>query len=408
MKKHRAEKFWNYAIRFTAPPPSGLTLATDMHPGGTIDVDVCIVTNCAFPGGNAATTITELQALKAAGLKVLIVHCSMRRSRWKWRWIAERFLPVQEYVASSTDIDSIKCKSLIVRGPRMTMSSAFQKLASKIKPEHAIFVVNNSAWNEDGRPIFSWPDLHRRVDSLPWRRKEVCPTGPIIRAESARDSEGTDAPDTLSTRDWPPVLDEDAFDFAPRTTMQEPIIIGRHARDHFGKWLEDPEDLLAVYPADDPVLRVSILGGADTVGKILGKIPNEWDVLPFGLAGVQDYLATLDVFVNFPSAERHEAFGRTIVEAILSGLPVILPPRFKATFGDLAFYCGPEEVRGVIERLASDDKGRLAHVTACRDLAASLYCAPSLVRRLREGTNVAQPSLESSQKAWRAGIMAQP
>ncbi|WP_299814976.1 glycosyltransferase family 1 protein [uncultured Jannaschia sp.] len=373
--------------------------------GGDFDVDVCIVTNCAFPGGNAATTLTELETFETAGLKVLIVHCSLKKSRWKWRWLAERYLPYQDRIVSGDEVEAVRCRTVIVRGPRMIMTRAFTRLVAKITPEHAIFVINNSAWNEDRRPIFSWPELHRKVATTGWRSKEVCPTGPLVRAESARDTQMSDVAETLSHRDWPPVLDETAFEFAPRPEMRTPVVIGRHARDHPGKWLEDGTALLEVYPDGDPDIEVCILGGAQTVEAILGTVPSGWTVLPFGLRDVQEYLTSLDVFVYFPSSERQEAFGRTIVEAILSGLPVILPRRFEATFGDLALYSTPSRVRLLIARLAADDGGRLAYVTACRDLAVSLYARPSLLHRLREGGNIPKPALNEDLAAWREGVM---
>ncbi len=399
--------FWSKASRFARSPRRDVTATAPLHRGGVIDADVVIVTNCTFPGGNAATTLTELRAFEAAGLSVVIVNCSIKRSRWKWNWISDRYLPVADRLVSAHRVERITCRTAIIRGPRMMMTRNFERFARKVRPEHAIFVVNNSAWNENGRPVFPWPDLHTLIGTLDWPRVELCPTGPIIRAESDRDLQGTGIASYLSDRDWPPVMDQEDFPFVPRARLDPPIVIGRHARDHPGKWLSNRDELLAVYPDTDPDIRVSILGGADTVGRQIGGIPEGWQVMPFGLDGVQDYLAELDVFVNFPSPERHEAFGRTIVEAILSGLPVILPHRFAATFGDLAFYCEPREVRGVIDRLAADDSGRLAYLEAARDLAADLYCTPSLVRRLRDGGAIPTPVLPEPAATWRRGILPQ-
>lgn len=402
------DRFWKLVASRAQKPKPGVVTDPTLHAGGRLDADVCIVTNCTFPGGNAVTTLTELEAFEAAGLRVLIVNCSIKRSRWKWRWMSERFLPWQDRVVPAHHVEHLTCRTLIARGPRMMTTRLFEKLTHRITPDHAIMVINNAARNEDGRPIFDWPDVHRRVAALPWPSVELCPLSPLIRAESDRDLEGTDVTSRLSPRDWPPVLDETAFEFAPRPRLTAPITIGRHARDHPGKWLEDPDELLAAYPEGDPDLRVRILGGAEVVEMMLGRTPDGWEVLPFGLGGVQDYLASLDVFVNFPSPERHEAFGRTIAEAVLSGLPVILPPRFEATFGDLGFYCMPAEVRGVIERLAADDPGRLAHLAACRDLAAELYGRASLVRRLRDGGAVPKPRLSEERRAWRSTILPRP
>lgn len=400
------DRLWSAAGRLAGGTGDEVLVLDNRGAPRSRDVDVCIVTNCTFPGGNAATTLTEALAFEAAGLSVAIVHCSIKSSPWKWNRVSARYRPVLSRMISAHWVERISCRTVIVRAPRMMMTQAFARLVPKIRPERAIFVVNNSAHSEDGGAIFAWPALHRRVADLDWPQKELCPTSPIIREESARDLAGTDVTDVLSERDWPPVLDEEAFRFAPHPRFGRPTVIGRHARDHPGKWLEDPAELLAAYPAEDPAIRVRILGGATAAARVLGRVPAGWEVLPFGTDGVQAYLDTLDVFVNFPSPERHEAFGRTVVEANLAGVPVLLPPRFEATFGDLAFYCRPEQVRGLIARLGEDDAGRLAYLSACRDLAVALYCTPSLLRRLKDGEGVGRPHLAEPLQAWRAGVMA--
>lgn len=400
------DRFWSVAAIKERTPRPGIVVIPDPRTAVRLDVDVCIVTYCSFPGGNAATTVTEARALAAAGHRVAIIHCSIKKSRWKWNWVSQRYASVMDMLYPSHRVRRITCRKAIIRGPRMMMTENFRRLAGRIEPDHALFVVNNSARSEDGRAIFSWPELHARIDGFGWPSVELCPTGPIIRDEAQRDMAEAGGTARLSPRDWPPVIDADDFNFQPRAKLSPPVVIGRHARDHPGKWLEDREDLLQVYPADDPKIRVAILGGAETVDRYLGGVPESWEVRPFGLDSVQDYLATLDVFVNFPSPMRYEAFGRTIVEAVLSGLPVILPPRFEATFGDLAFYCSTEEVRGLIDRIAADDAGRLAYLEKVRDLATELFCAPSLAPRLEDATPLGRPRLEGDAARWRQGILS--
>ena len=368
----------------------------------TFDVDVAIVTNCSFPGGNASTTLEELRAFREADLEVVLIHCPVRGSPWKrWR-VAERYLEETASIVPAHRVREVRCRTLIVRGPRMVMTDNFRRLAPKLHSRKAVFVVNNSAWSENGKPIFDWEALCDRVGSLGWNA-EICPTGPIVRAEADRALGGRTDAGPLSDRDWPPAFDPDAFEFAPRAVLSDPVVIGRHGRDHPGKWLEDPDALLAVYPEEGPV-HVRVMGGADTARDILGREPSAWDVQPFGATGVEDYLASLDVFVYFPSSRRHEAFGRTIVEALLAGLPVVLPHRFRATFGDLAFYCEPEDVRDVVQRLREDDEGRLAYLHAARALAIDLFGSPSLIRRLDDTAGDAVPRLSEQHRRFKLGI----
>lgn len=394
---------WSLFSRLSSPPPHGVIVGQGFAPGGDITADVCIVTNCAFVGGNAATTLTEFLTLQEAGLKVVIVHCPVKRSPWKHGWIAERFLPFIESIIPAHAVRSLYCKTLIARGPRMVMTRNFSKLISKTRADRALFIVNNPAQDERGKALFNWPELHRRVSEIGLPQSLIYPIGPIIRAESKRAMNGSDISDCLSIEDWPPAFRATEFLFNPRPQFSAPVVIGRHARDHAGKWLEDPAELAAVYPAC-PNIRVSIMGGADIAQRRLGRLPENWIVLPFGTGGVSDYLAALDIFVYFPARTRDEAFGRTIIEAILSGLPVILPPFFESTFGDLAIYCEPQEVRAVIDAIVARDEERLHYVRMCRADAITRFSTDTLLRRMA-GEVILPPGLDARAKAFRQAIM---
>ncbi|AJD42372.1 glycosyltransferase protein [Rhizobium gallicum bv. gallicum R602sp] len=394
--------------RWIEPPPSGVVEASNFRQGDTFSVDICIVTNCAFVGGNASTTVTELRAFTAAGLTAIIVHCPVKRSLWKRNWVAERFLPFMDKIVPADNVKYIKCQTLIARGPRMVMTPIFRNLMKRIDGERALFVVNNSAWSENGKPLFNWPALFRRVARIGVPHSNIYPISPIIREECRRVLSKSAGPDLLAPIDWPPAFKIEDFPFAPRTHLTAPVVIGRHGRDHDGKWLEDAEELRAAYPCRTDIV-VKIMGGAETVKKRLGALPSNWVVEPFGTTGVGDYLSQLDVFVNFPARTRDEAFGRTIIEAVLSGLPVILPPAFEPTFGDLALYCEPHQVSGLIDRLVSDDHGRIHYINACRREAAERFGSHTLLKRLktRDTDGTYSPTLDGGSQAFRRRMMGE-
>src|SRR5690606_36376702 len=119
------------------------------------------------------------------------------------------------------------------------------------------------------------------------------------------------------------------------------------------KWPSDAETVKAVYPVDGS-WTVRVLGGADPVAKVLGRVPRTWEVLEFGAMSPQDFLAGMDFFVYYHNPRWVEAFGRTILEALASGAVAILPPHFSAAFGDAARYAESAEVRPLLERLYGD------------------------------------------------------
>lgn len=337
-------------------------------------VDICIATTCRWPGGNTSSTLDEIRTFEEAGLSVLVIHVPVTVSTK----ISARYTPFLDSIVHAQDIERVECRALITRAPRVIMSNEFLSLARKIKTKHAVFVINNSAYRTDGSPVFSWDDLKKRVSSFPWPRKDVHPLGPAIREEALRHHYTS-----LAGEDWAPTFDASTLPFVPRTALIPPFVIGRHGRDGAEKWLEDASLLQKAYPNNDR-FQIRILGGAANAEALLGKLPSNWVVYPFGSLDVASYLAKLDAFVYFPNSQLNEAFGRTIMEAMLAGVPCILPPGFVRTFGDSAIYCKAEDVATVLERLASDDINRIRYVTAVRREALKRFESQALFRRLPE------------------------
>ena len=87
----------------------------------------------------------------------------------------------------------------------------------------------------------------------------------------------------------------------------------------------------------------------------------------FGARDVKEFLSDLDFFVHYPHENYIEEFGRAPMEAMAIGVPVILPPVFKDTFGTAALYAEPDDVWQLIEMLWRDEAAWTARVKAGRD-----------------------------------------
>src|SRR5690606_4097706 len=114
-------------------------------------------------------------------------------------------------------------------------------------------------------------------------------------------------------------------------------VIGRHGRDHYTKWPTASEAIGAAYCANMPC-DVRILGGADRALDILGTQPKNWTTYAFGSMDARTFLSDLDFYVHFPNENYIEEGARCVIEAMASGIPVILPPVFREHFGDAALY----------------------------------------------------------------------
>jgi glycosyltransferase involved in cell wall biosynthesis len=343
-----------------------------------IRCDVCIVTDLRFPGGNASSTLDEIDTFARAGLRVRVLHCPADVSRGKP--VSERYQRVQALCLPDDGFDTVQAEFMLVRNASVVCGEAFPALADRLQARIAVFIVNNSRWRSSGDAAHDLREFADRVRSFDCSFRHVFPIGPLIRAELVAGLPPK-IKRCLGPFDWTPTFDLLQFRFAPRPELRAPFRIGRHGRDAREKWLQDPLRLAQAFPADAD-FRVHILGGADGALEVLGALPPNWTVLPFGSAPAADYLAGLDVLVYFPHTELKEAFGRTVAEAIMAGVPCVLPAQLGEAFGDLAFICEPAQVADAVRRLARHDALRLQFLQHARDVAAASFSSSVLFTRL--------------------------
>lgn len=346
-----------------------------------LSADIVIATDLRFAGGNASSTLDEVAYFTGLGLTVRLINCPVDNDLGKP--ISDRYAPYTSLIAHWGRIASATCKVLICRHPVVATSAAFAHVAPKITAEHSFIVKNNSSKRATGVPVYDIGAMIEAGKHIATGSLTICPISPVMRAELQEYRTKTDAEFTLSKMDWTPTFDLTLYRQDPKKSMVAPFRIGRHGRDGAEKWLEDPDQLRRAFP-DAPDFRIMILGGADKAEKILRVLPRNWKVFDFGSVKPFDYLGELDAFVYFPNTGLSEGFGRTIVEAMLAGVPVLLPPRFAETFGDLPIYCRPEDVEGVVRRLACDDIGRRQYLEEVQNIAIERYSSAALRRRMAE------------------------
>lgn len=344
----------------------------------TTRCDVCIVTDLRFPGGNASSTLDEIDTFARAGLRVRAVHCPANVSRGKP--VSERFQRVSAMCLADAEVDEVHADTMLIRNASVVTGGAFPALAGRLHARVAAFIVNNSLWRASGVPAYDLDTFVERMAGFDAELRAVFPIGPVIRAELARALLAS-LRRSLGPFDWTPTFDLHELQFRPRASLRPPYRIGRHGRDAAEKWLQHPAQLRQAYPSGGD-FRVHILGGADGAADVLGTVPDHWSVLPFGAMAVPQYLDGIDVFVYFPHTELKEAFGRTIVEAIMAGVPCVLSAQLRDAFGDLAFFCEPRQVADVVRRLAEDDAQRLEFLQYARDAAAAAFSSNALFTRL--------------------------
>ena len=250
--------------------------------------------------------------------------------------------------------EKIRTQHLIVRYPPVLQFK--QKFLPQITADRVSVIINQPPMSDYGsHPVVRY-DLvvaSRNLQAISTAPAIWYPIGPLVRESIEQYHAAQLSAIQLSEKHWFNIIDLDEWyrgDHIPNTDCP---VIGRHSRDHVHKWPKSAEQLLQVYP-DSSQSKVKVLGGADVVTELLGYKPQHWDVFGFGSMDVAEFLKTLDVFVYYAHEDWVESFGRVILEAMATGVPVILPVVFQPLFADSALYAEPAEVATVVQALVQD------------------------------------------------------
>lgn len=208
------------------------------------------------------------------------------------------------------------------------------------------------------------------------------PIGPLVRDAMNTHHAHELQHINLSDWDWSNIIDIQGWSRGARTRgPSDRLRIGRHSRDHEHKWPATREDILALYPAADDI-EIHVLGGANVPDKIVGGLSDNWTVHEFGSKHPRDFLADIDVFIYFSHPAWVESFGRTIIEAMAVGVPVILPEIYRPLFQDAAIYATPADAVQKARQLHADPVAYDAQVQRAINYAAANFSYDTHLKRI--------------------------
>ncbi len=353
-----------------------------------VEFDVVIASDFRFPGGTSHSVAEEIAAQTAAGYRTALAHLNGP--------LLQTLRPFNPLIRAHVEDGAahlllgeqpVRTRLLVIRHPATAQYSMNQ--LPPIRPDLVVIVANAGPHNIDGRVHYD-PQLVTEVVRKRFALDPLwAPIGPLVRREIIR----TVDPGQMLPSDWVNIIDADQW-AAPRPMRSARPVIGRHSRPSAQKWPESARVLQQVYPADGS-WEVRILGGAQPVERLLGAIPESWTVLPFGAVAPKEFLAGLDFFVYFHDTRWVEAFGRTILEAIATGVPAVLPPHFEELFGPAALYAEPSNVRALVERYWRDEDRYTEHVHQAQSVVRERFSHQTHVARLNELLGTPAPSTDS-------------
>ncbi|WP_024460078.1 glycosyltransferase [Marinimicrobium sp. LS-A18] len=314
--------------------------------------DIVVIADFNLSGGAFVSTMNYVDAAIAQGKRVAIFH--WRRADLD---VETPLKPVLRQRAGRGDFDilaageSVKSEVVLVGYP--VVLNYRLDMVPEIITKHFIILVNQMAsrltTGED--PQYDPRRVGENVRALFSVAPVWVPISGLVQRLMREDERYPEPHFDI----WNPLLNVDNWCLTRvnwRGDQRPMPVVGRHARDHYTKWPGTAEALAAAYCVNRDC-EVRLLGGADHALSILGAHPDNWHVLEFA-DSTYDFLQELDFFVHYPHEHYIEEFGRAVLEAMGLGIPAILPPVFKETFGDFACYAEPDEVWQVIESLWGD------------------------------------------------------
>jgi UDP:flavonoid glycosyltransferase YjiC (YdhE family) len=359
------------------------------------DYDVLMVSDLRLSGGTTASMAEEIKAHSAAGYRTALLHVNSSLTG-KALGVSSHLIPLIEAGAADLVLpgDPVHARHAIVRQPTVAHSMTDPQRGITVDGVSLIanHPVRDAANVAQYDPVLVTDHLAACFGHKPvWR-----PIGPVVREQLLEYAARSQI--KLAAADWRNLIDIGAWARDRSAGVGAIPVLGRHSRPHPSKWPESPADILAAYP-DTADVRVRVLGGADPVRKILGRVPQRWLVEPFGARHPADFLAEIDFFVYYHHPTWVEAFGRNIIEALASGTVAILPEHFRSTYGDAALYAPPTGVRGIVARLAADRDAYAAQSARGREYVTSRHGYQMHVERLAEEIGEPMTSSPSSSVA---------
>ncbi|MFB9731616.1 glycosyltransferase [Ornithinimicrobium kibberense] len=335
------------------------------------DLDLVLAGDWRRYGGPQRSMLEELRAAREAGLRVGVLHLEALR------FATTRDLPLcapvvellrrREVEWVQLD-DAVDVEVLLVRYPPVLQHPPHVTSGQALRPRHLLIVANQTPLEPDGTDQrYVVADVTARARKLFGADPMWVPQGPVVR-EVLREQD----PDVALT-DWdnPGLIDVEEWSRPPgaraaRGPGERPVV-GRWSRDHPLKFPRTHAELLQAYDLG-PDVHVRMLGGRATWKRLAVEaglpedtpLPATWDLLRAGSVDPREFVRGLDLVVYHDNPDRHEAFGRVLLEAAASGVVTIADPKHRPVFGDVLDYAepGPATRELVQAYLSSPDRYR--------------------------------------------------
>lgn len=340
--------------------------------------DVIVVTDARLVGGGNKSLAQEIVAHAAAGYTTGLLSLS-GPARGGGRPLDGSLMRLIEdgRLTMVRPDQEVEAGLVIARGP--SMFGVEQPFRPKIRARKWLLVANAFTTNPElSGMIYDPTEVEVKAAELFGHQWTWVPLSSVVRQSMLAAHPKL----SLSPTTWSNIIHTDEWWIDRPPVLERPIRIGRHSRDAPAKWPILKSEIFGAYTGDRD-FTISVMGGARTPKQVLGRVPKNWKVLPFGAKSPREFLADVDIYPYFHHPELREAFGRAPLEAMATGAITILPHYFEQIFSDAAIYAEPNEVVSIARRLADDREYLRERREIARDVLEQQFSYASHVERLR-------------------------
>lgn len=338
--------------------------------------DILLGSDLGLLGGTRRCNLAYLHAAQSLGMRVGIFNIPRYRGRNAGVVAGDyRELLQCTNVDLLTPEDIGACHILIIHHPPI-LQYRFE-LTPSVDVSEAFLLVNQLPYDlrDQTSKRYESATVAKHFKDIFGVKPTWIPISPVTRIGLLQDGV-----EPLYNTDWTPILPWQPLQ-TPRSAPRDPShpVVGRHSRDDWTKWPGSAAKIRSAYFANRSHTEVKILGGAQVPIDILGQEPYNWEIFPFDSWSIDEFLASIDIFVHYHHELYVEEYGRNIAEAMSLGVPCVLPPHFRGTFGDAALYAEVEEVGTAVDELISNQA--LYARTSQAGLEYSwTFCSPTVGR----------------------------
>lgn len=181
-------------------------------------------------------------------------------------------------------------------------------------------------------------------------------------------------------RKWAGALPRNLTPAATRMQRENPVI-GRFANQKISMWPAQLADIKKIY-SHSPSVSVALFGNIPMLSDKAREVLEGASFIDEKSSTFSEYLSRIDFWVAFGD-DKGFCLIDGVLEALAAGKVVILPRKYRKTFGRSAIYTSPSKVEEVVHRLWRDKFLYEEQVRRGRTFVEEMWSEEELLRELR-------------------------